>query len=187
VTRHDIVPHIDAGDDLLLSTDRNPNTAGAKLLGISAATPSTNLSAIADGVRSGAIKALVVLGEDATQAGLTAADLAKLAVLITTSMLPNATTAAAGFILPSAGFAEKRGSMINKSGRIQLLNRAIQSPGLARDDWEILVGLIEAVTDSSLGFAAIEDVVKAMTAATPALAGLSLSKIGDLGVQLPTA
>ena len=101
-------------------------------------------------------------------------------------MLPNATTAAAGFVLPSAGFAEKRGSMINKNGRLQRLNRAIQPPGLARDDWEILLALTEAVTDSSLGFTAIEDVVKAMTAATPALAGLSLSKIGDLGVQLPT-
>ena len=185
-TRHDILPHTDAGDDLLLSTDRNPNTAGAKLLGVSASTPGANLSAIADGVRSGAIKALVVLGEDATQAGLTEADLGKLEVLVTTAMLPNATTAAAGFVLPSAGFAEKRGSMINKNGRLQRLNRAIQPPGLARDDWEILLALTEAVTDSSLGFTAIEDVVKAMTAATPALAGLSLSKIGDLGVQLPT-
>ncbi|MEI6560585.1 MAG: molybdopterin-dependent oxidoreductase [Verrucomicrobiota bacterium] len=184
VSKHDIVPHADAGDDILLSTDRNPNTAGAKLLGLSASTPGANLPAIAEGVRNGAIKALVVLGEDATEAGLTAADLAKLTVLVTTAILPNATTAAASHLLPSAGFAEKRGSMINKNGRLQRLNRAIQSPGLARDDWEILVGLIEAVTDSSLGFAAIEDVVKAMTAATPALAGLSLSKIGDLGVQL---
>ena len=184
VKLHDIVPHTDAGDDILLSTDRNPNTAGAELLGVSASTPGANLPAIVEGVRSGAIKALVVLGEDATQAGLTEADLAKLTVLVTTAILPNATTAAASHLLPGAGFAEKRGSMINKNGRLQRLNRAIQPPGLARDDWEILAALIEAVTESSLGFAAIEDVVKAMTAATPALAGLSLSKIGDLGVQL---
>ena len=187
VTHHDIVPHTDAGDDLLLSADRNPNTAGAKLLGISAATPGANLPAIVNGVRNDLIKALVVLGEDATQAGLAEADLRKLEVLVTTALLPSATTVAASHILPSAGFAEKRGSMINKNGRLQRLNRAIQPPGLARDDWEILAGLTEAVTDSSLGCAAIEDVVKAMTTATPALAGLSLSKIGDLGVQLATA
>ena len=184
VKQHDIVPHTDAGDNLLLCTDRNPNTAGAKLLGVSANTPGANLPAIAEGVRSGAIKALVVLGEDATQAGLTEADLAKLTVLVTTAILPSATTAAASHVLPSAGFAEKRGSMINKNNRLQRLNRAIQPPGLARDDWEILAALTEAVTGSSLGFATIEDVVKAMTAATPSLAGLSLSKIGDLGVQL---
>ena len=184
VAKYDIIPHTDSGDDLLLSTDRNPNTAGAKLLGVSASTPGTNLSAIVEGVRSGAIKALIVLGEDATEAGLTAADLRKLEVLIATTLLPNATTAVASHVLPGAGFAEKRGSMINKNGRLQRLNQAIQPPGLARDDWEILVKLTESVIGSSLGFTAIEDVVKAMTAATPALAGLSLSKIGDLGVQL---
>ena len=183
-TRHDIVPHTDAGDDLLLSADRNPNTAGAKLLGVSASTPGANLPAIAEGIRSGAIKALVMLGEDATQAGITEADLEKLSVIVTTGILPNATTAAASHVLPGVGFAEKRGSMINKSGRLQRLNRAIQPPGLARDDWEILTALTEAVTESSLGLSTIEDVVKAMTAATPSLAGLSLSKIGDLGVQL---
>ena len=184
VAKYDIIPHTDSGDDLLLSTDRNPNTAGAKLLGVSASTPGTNLSAIVEGVRSGAIKALIVLGEDATEAGLTEADLRKLEVLIATTLLPNATTAVASHVLPGAGFAEKRGSMINKNGRLQRLNQAIQPPGLARDDWEILVKLTESVIGSSLGFTAIEDVVKAMTAATPALAGLSLSKIGDLGVQL---
>jgi len=184
VSQHDIVPHSGEGDDLLLSVDRTPNTAGAKLLGISTPTPGSNLPTIADGIRNGAIKALIVLGEDATQAGLVEADLRKLEVLIVTAMLPNATTAAAGFVLPSAGFAEKRGSMINKNGHLQRLNRAIQPPGLARDDWEILVALTEVVTGSSLGFATIEDVVKAMTNATPTLAGLSLSKISDLGVQL---
>jgi len=184
VTQHDIVPHTDAGDDLLLSTDRNPNTAGAKLLGVSAATPGANLPVIVSGVRNGTIKALVVLGEDAAQAGLTVTDLQKLEVLIATAILPNATTAVAGFLLPSAGFAEKRGSLINKNNRLQRLNRAIQPPGLARDDWEILAALTEAVTESTLGFAAIEDVVKAMTTSTPALAGITLSRIGDLGVQL---
>ena len=187
VTLHDIVPHTNAGDDILLSTDRNPNTAGAKLLGVSDANAATKLAAIADGIRGGTLKALVVLGEDATQIGLTEADLRKLEVLVTTAMLPNATTAAAGFVLPSAGFAEKRGSMINKSGRLQRLNRAIQAPGLALDDWEILAGLTEAVTGTSLGFTAIEEVFKAMSAATPALTGLSLSKIGDQGVQLQIA
>lgn len=186
-TLRDIVPQTDAGDDLLLSTDRNPNTAGAKLLGVSASTPGANLAAIVERVRSGAIKGLIVLGANATQAGFTESDLKKLDVLIVTALLPNHTTAAASHFLPSVGFAEKRGSMINKNNRLQRLNRATQAPGLARDDWEILTALTEAVMGSSLGFTAIEDVFKAMSAATPALAGLSLSKIGDLGVQLPTA
>ncbi len=185
-TQHDIVPHLDLGDEILLSADRNPNTAGAKLLGVSAANPGERLRAIADGVRSGAIKALLVLGEDAAEAGLSEADLQKLDLLIAVNLLPNSTTKAADYLFASAGFAEKRGSMINKNNRLQRLNRAIQPPGEARDDWEILRDLIQGVSGSngSNSLYAIEDVFKQMAAAVPAFGGLSLSKIGDLGVPL---
>ena len=73
--------------------------------------------------------------------------------------------------------------MINLKGRLQRLNRAISSPGDARDDWEILRDLVKALTGSN-GLYMIEDLFKAMANDTPALAGLSLSKIGDLGVQV---
>ena len=41
-------------------------------------------------------------------------------------------------ILPGSGYAEKRGSMINATGRLQVLNKAIEAPGQSREDWEIL-------------------------------------------------
>ena len=44
-------------------------------------------------------------------------------------ILPNETTHAATVLLPSFGFAEKRGSMINGKGRLQRLNRAVARPG----------------------------------------------------------
>ena len=91
-TQHDIVPHVDAGDDILLSADRNPNTVGAKLLGVSAAIPGGKLHTIVEGIRSGTIKALVVLGEDAVEAGISEADLAKLDVLVAVNILPIRTT-----------------------------------------------------------------------------------------------
>jgi len=189
-TRHDIVPHIETGDNLLLSADRNPNTAGAKLFGITGDAPGAKLPGIVVGVRSGAIKALIVLSEDAVDAGLSEADLAKLDVLIAVNLLPNRTTALAHFVFAGSGFAEKRGSMINKNGRLQRLNRAIQPPGEARDDWEILRDLIRGIEGDEAAkhapaLTAIEDVFKQAAASVPALSGLSLSKIGDLGVQLP--
>ena len=73
--------------------------------------------------------------------------------------------------------------MINVKGRLQRLNQAIQPPGHARDDWEILRDLIQAVSGPN-GISSIEDVFKQMAAETPALTGLSLSRIGDLGLQL---
>ena len=73
--------------------------------------------------------------------------------------------------------------MINAKGRLQRLNQAIQPPGQARDDWEILRDLLRAGSGAD-GLASVEDVFKQMASETPALNGLTLSRIGDLGVQM---
>jgi NADH-quinone oxidoreductase subunit G len=175
----DILPRTGEADGMLIAADRNPNTTGAKLLSVATG----KLAEIASGIRSGSITALLVLGEDATNAGLTADDLAKLDALVAMDILRNATTDKAHVVLPSSAWCEKRGSMINLKNRIQRLNKAVTAPGSARDDWEILRDLIFAVSGSN-GLHSIEDVFKAMASATLTLAGLTLSRIGDLGVDL---
>jgi NADH-quinone oxidoreductase subunit G len=178
----DIVPHVGEGDDILLSADRNPNTNGAQLLGVTN-YPGARLREIVEGVASGRIRALIALGEDAAEIGLTPKQLSALPAFVVMSLLENESTKTATALLPSFGFAEKRGSMINGKGRLQRLNRAVRGPGQARDDWEILRDLIQAYSGRN-GIYTIEDVFRQMSEAVPALAGLSLSKIGDLGVQV---
>ena len=177
----DILPRTGDADGILIAADRNPNTTGAKLLGVATG----RLAEIVAGVKDGSITALIALGEDATKAGLTEADLAKLDTVIAADILPNKTTAHADILLPAVAWCEKRGSMINLESRLQRLNRAVLAPGSARDDWEILRDLILAVSGSN-GLHSVEDVFKAMANETPALAGLTLSRIGDLGVDIQT-
>jgi NADH-quinone oxidoreductase subunit G len=110
-------------------------------------------------------------------------EIANAQLIVATNILPNGTTKLAHHVFPASGFAEKRGSLINKNGRLQRLNRAIQPPGGARDDWEILRDLVHGISGAN-GIYMIEDLFKQMAASIPALANLSLSKIGDLGVQL---
>ena len=180
---HDIVPRRGEADQILLSADRNPNTLGAQLFGLTNENPGAKLSEIAEKVRSGSIRAVVALGEDLTDIGLTADDLKKLSLIVATGVLPNETTRHATVLLPGSAFAEKRGSMINIKGRLQRLNRAVQAPGEARDDWEILRDLIQQLTGSN-GIYLIEDVFRQIADAIPEMKGLSLSKIGDKGVSL---
>jgi NADH-quinone oxidoreductase subunit G len=175
----DVLPRPQKGDGFLISEDGNPNTLGAKLIGLATG----RLQEIASGVSGGTIKSLLVLGEDASECGIPEDDLKKLDSLVVTTILPDRTTANATVLLPSASWAEKRGSMINVKGRLQRLNRAISSPGKARDDWEILRDLIQAVSGSN-GTYTIDELFKQMAAEIPALEGLSLSRIGDLGVDL---
>ena len=105
--------------------------------------------------------------------------------IIAVDILPNATTALAAVVLPACAWVEKRGSMINAKGRLQRLNQAVAAPGQARDDWEILRDLIQSVSGTN-GIYMIEDVFKAMAADVKEFEGLSLSKIGDLGLPLLT-
>jgi NADH-quinone oxidoreductase subunit G len=178
----DIVPRSGPGDDILLSSDRNPNTNGAKLILGLTSDPGAQLPLVAKGITTGTIRALIALGEDPLKLGITAKQLAALPTLVVMDILANEATSFASVVFPSLGFAEKRGSMINGKGRLQRLNRAVTGPGATRDDWEILRDLIQACTQKN-GIYSIEDVFREMSAAIPHFAGLNLSKIGDLGVQ----
>jgi NADH-quinone oxidoreductase subunit G len=181
--QHDIIPRNGEADGLLVAADRNPNTTGAKLLGLTTTKPGGRLKKFVEGVRGGTIKAVLTLGEDLTKTGLSVEDLAKLDAIIALDILPNQTTPHATIVLPASAWIEKRGSMINLRSRLQRLNRVVNAPGEARDDWEILRDLIQAISGSN-GLYMIEDVFKSLSAEVKQFAGLSLSKIGDLGVAV---
>jgi NADH-quinone oxidoreductase subunit G len=183
VERIDIVPRRGHSDKILLSKDRNPNTHGARLILGSRSEPGAKLMAIANAVRSGEIKALVILKENAMHLGLSVEQLAKLPALIVMNIIPDEVTENASVVLPACGFAEKRGSMVNGKGRLQRLNRAIRPPGNARDDWEILRDLLQAIGGGD-SLHSIEDVFRRISDTIPQFAKLSLSKIGDLGVHI---
>ena len=141
------------------------------------------LQQIKDAIGAGRLKALVSLGENPLRSGITTDFLKRLPVFVVMDLLSNECTALASAVLPSLGFAEKRGSMINGKGRLQRLNRAVRGPGQARDDWEILRDLIQALSSGD-GIYTIEDVFRQMSAAVPEFSSLRLSRISDLGVQL---
>ncbi|MEI9892779.1 MAG: molybdopterin-dependent oxidoreductase [Chthoniobacter sp.] len=181
--QHDILPRNGESDGLYIAADRNPNTSGAKLLGVTTSKPGDRLEKFVEGVRAGTIKVVITLGEDLTKTGLTEEELARLDAIIALDILPNKTTPHATVLLPASAWVEKRGSMINAKGRLQRLNHVVTAPGEARDDWEILRDLVLAISGSN-GLYMIEDVFKSLAAEVKEFAGLSLSKIGDLGVPL---
>jgi NADH-quinone oxidoreductase subunit G len=182
----DILPRVGPGDDILLSRIRNPNTIGTRLILGLDEEPGAKLHTIADGLKSGEIRALLVLGENPITCGIAVEHLVNLPAFIAMDILSNAATDHATVVLPAAGFAEKRGSMINGDGRLQRLNRAVRPPGNARDDWEILRDLLQALGGSN-GLYSIDDVFRQMSSEISQFSGLTLNKIGDLGVQVTTA
>jgi NADH-quinone oxidoreductase subunit G len=169
------------GDKLLVSADRNPNSTGARLTGIAFTEMGINLPKIADGIRKGAIKTLIVFGEDVTKCGLGADVLAKLETLIVSDILPNETTRKAHYLLPGCAHAEKRGTFVNVKGRVQKFMRAVEPKGDARPEWEFLHDLVENLTGKN-GYSTIEGLFNQMAKDVPAFAGLEWAKLGDTGV-----
>ena len=73
--------------------------------------------------------------------------------------------------------------MINATGRLQRMNKAIESPGQSREDWEILQELNRAV-DGGDNVTELVDVFTEMASAITLFKGLSFGSIGDLGVDV---
>ena len=170
-------------DRLLVSSDRNPNSNGARLTGIAFTEMGIQLPKIAAGIAAGTIKTLIIFGEDVTKHGLGADLLAQLETLIVSDILPNATTAAAHYLLPGCAHAEKRGTFVNTKGRVQKFMKAVEPPGDARPEWEVLHEWVHQVTGQN-GFSTIEGLFNQMAREVPAFAGLEWSKLGDTGVTI---
>jgi NADH-quinone oxidoreductase subunit G len=180
----DSVGHFGEGDKLLLNMDRTPNKTGARLTGISQASAGIKLMVIADSIKVGKVKTLIVFGEDVTKNGIEAELLGKLDTLIVSDILPNATTKLAHYLLPGCAHVEKRGTFTNVKGRVQKFMKAVEAPGDARPEWEFLHDLVYNVTGQD-GFLTIEGLFNEMAKDVPAFNGLTWASLGDTGVTVP--
>ena len=177
-----IIPHTQESDKMLISEDRNPNTTGAGLvLGLD--DPTEKLETIKDGISNGSIKAVIAASEDLLDAGFSTDDIDALELLISIFNTTNATAQASDIVFPGASSAEKRGSMINVTGRLQKLNAACIPPADARDDWEIISDLILAITGETPEQAplSIDQLSEILSNNIPQLEGKNLANISELG------
>jgi NADH-quinone oxidoreductase subunit G len=179
----DSVPREGEADKLLVSADRNPNANGARLTGICFTEIGINLPKIAERIARGAVKTLIVFGEDVTKHSIGADLLGKLETLIVSDILPSETTKLAHYLLPGCANAEKRGTFTNMKGRVQKFMKAVEPPGDARPEWEFLHELVYNVTGKN-GLLTIEGLFNEMAKDVPAFNGLTWASLGDTGVTV---
>jgi NADH-quinone oxidoreductase subunit G len=170
------------GDKLLISADRNPNVRGALVTGLISSLPAAQLTSLAADIDSGKVKAVVSIGEDLIAAGLTAAQLAKVAVVYLGTHA-NPTSAAAKTVIPTVTVFEKAGSFVNQQFRIQKFIQAIPPLAGAHNDLSVLAKLIAAA-----GAAAPADQIGTLwpliAAEVPVLSSVLYKTIPDTGVLL---
>ncbi|HTT57386.1 MAG TPA: 2Fe-2S iron-sulfur cluster-binding protein, partial [Opitutaceae bacterium] len=144
-----LVSRVGQGDGLLISADRNPNVRGALVTGLIKALPAPQLTELAAGIDAGKITTVLSVGEDLAAAGLTAAQLGKVAVIYLGTHA-DATSAAARIVIPTLTVFEKNGTFINQQFRLQKFAAAVPGPKGVADDLATLSRLVRAVGGPAL-------------------------------------
>lgn len=176
----DCVPRFETGDKILLSPDRNPNTKGAAILGVSAEQIGLNIPLIEEEIDSGKIKTLLVFNEDVAKSVFSEAVLSKIEKLVVVDVLPSKTAEMAAIRLPGCAYAEKYGTFTNVKGRVQKFNKAVEPPGNAKPEYQILSAILELLTGNKYPQTA-SALFNRMAAEVPQFQGMTWENLGDYG------
>ena len=136
----------------------------------------------------GSVKGVFIMGEnpiisDADTHHVISA-LKKLDFLVVQDIFLTETAALADVVLPAACFAEKDGTFTNTERRVQLVRKAVEPPGKALADWQILKALANRM---GLGwrYESPRDIFEEIAAVTPSYGGLSYDRLDRETLQWP--
>ena len=110
--------------------------------------------------------------------------LQRLDFLVVQDIFLTETARFAHLVLPGACFAEKTGTYTNTERRFQLLHKAIDPPGAAKGDFEILCLLGKAL-GLAFDYPSPADVMSEYAHLVPAYAGVSFDRLERVGLQWP--
>ncbi len=137
---------------------------------------------------AGELKSMFIFGEDVAQTDPNTthviAALESLEFLVCQDIFMTETTKYADVILPASAFLEKQGTFINAERRIQLVEPAIDPPGDARTDFDILTSL-SAALGHQMNLATPESAMQEIAALTPEFAGVTYERLGRKGLIWP--
>jgi formate dehydrogenase major subunit/formate dehydrogenase alpha subunit len=144
------------------------------------------------GILKGITKALYIMGEDpmTTDPDINHVRhcLESCEFVLLQEIFPSETSPYVDVLLPGACFAEKTGSCTNTERRLQMVRKAVEPPGEAREDWRIICDLAKRVlaegkrkvdggTHAGWDYANTAQIMAEIAALTPSYAGVSHERL----------
>ena len=130
---------------------------------------------------SGELKALYVMGENPMVAdpdiNHARKALAQLDFLVVQDIFMSETAELADVVLPAASYAEKDGTFTATDRRVQRVCKAVDPPGEARQDWEIVGQLAELMGYDHLQYESPEEIMEEIARLTPIYGGVSYERM----------
>ena len=144
---------------------------------------------IMQAAHAGSVKGMYIMGENPMLTDPhqqhTRAALERLDFLVVQDIFPTETTEFADVILPGVAFAEKNGTFVNSDRRVGRVRRAVDPPGNARQDWEVLWEVARRMGCPMKRYRDESDIFDEIAAVTPIMAGISYERIQWEGIQWP--
>lgn len=144
-------------------------------------TPGMNLNQMMKAVGS-EIRGMFVMGEDIVLSEPNVKHLEeglnKMDFLAIQEPFLNETARFADVVLPSTVYAEKEGTFTNSERRVQRVRKAVEPPGEARQDWQILVDLANA-SGAVWNFAGPAEIYAEFVKDAPNFSGISHARLDE--------
>ena len=161
----------------LITSDKNPNRAGARMLGLKGAKSSEEvISKIPTGT-----KVLLVFGKPFEDENLLS-QASNIPLVINIAAWQSGWSETADVTLPGRLHSEKDATYTNKAGRVQRVNTAIRAFHKTRPDWMVLCGLMELLDVDNKADSA-EAVFQELSENEKGFQGLQWESIGSDGIN----
>ena len=151
--------------------------------------PGVPVTEMMESALRGEIKAMYVVGENPALTEPYTAHarkaLQQLDFIVVQDIFPTETAVLADVILPAAAFAEKDGTYTSTERRVQKLNKALEPPGEAKPDWQILSMIAEKM-GYNFPYKNTEDINEEITSLTPIYGGMQYYRLANYGLQWPS-
>jgi formate dehydrogenase major subunit/formate dehydrogenase alpha subunit len=151
------------------------------------------------GIPEGKIRALYILAEDPIMSDPDTSHirhcLEQADFIVLQEIFPTETSPYADVLLPGVTFAEKNGTFTNTERRVQMVRKAVEAPGEARQDWEIVAEVAKRILDdgqrttddktrsivngpwSGWDYTSPADILREINALTPSYAGITHERL----------
>lgn len=140
------------------------------------------------GVGDGSVRALFVLGENPMVSDPDTNHVKKAlqsaGFLVVQDIFMTSTAQMAHVVLPGASFAEKDGTFTNTERRVLRVRKAVEPPGEARQDWQIIQDLANLL-GYPMNYETPEEIMHEIAGVTPSYGGISYERLEGDGLQWP--
>ena len=152
------------------------------------AEPGLTVVEMMHAIENGDVKGLYIMGENPALSdpnlNRTRKALDMIDFLVVQDIFLSETAQYADVVLPAVSFAEKDGTYTNTERRVQRVRKALDPPGEARQDWEVICDLATRM-GYPMSYKNASAIMDEMASVTPIYGGIAYDRLEGLGLQWP--